>query len=897
MTEATLDPTAANAAEPGGLAKAYDPRAVEAGVYDRWDAAGYFQPNGDPSRTPFVVVMPPPNVTGELHIGHALFVTVEDIMVRWHRMLGDPTLWMPGADHAGIAGQWVVEKELRAEGLTRHDLGREAFLERTWAFMNRYRGRIREQMRILGASCDWSRFAFTMDPGPARAVRTAFKHLYDKGLIYRGERLISWCPRCMTALSDLEVVHADDPGHLWTLRYPVEGSDEAITVATTRPETMLGDTAVAVHPEDERYRHLIGKQVRLPITGRLVPIVADDTVDPAFGSGAVKVTPNHDPNDFEIGRRHGLPGITVMNLDGTLNAEAGEFAGLTVAEGRKAVVARLEADGALIKTEPHRHSVGHCQRCDTVVEPLISAQWFVKMAPLAEPAVAAAKDGSLAFVPEHFRSVYLNWMENIHDWTISRQLWWGHRIPVWTCLGCGEITVTDEETLAGCPHCGGAVEQDPDVLDTWFSSGLWPFSTLGWPEQTADLRRFYPSSVMETGYEILFFWVARMVFFGIELMDELPFHTVYLHGTVRDADGAKMSKTKGNVIDPTEVTAEYGADALRFALITQSSPGIDLKLDIQKVEDARNFANKLWNATRFALRPIGEADVAMGPDGGPARPSGSLALADRWILSRLDATIAEANRLMGSHLYGEAGKAIREFVWSELCDWYIEAAKVRLRGDDAERAAVAQTLAFALERSVRLLHPFMPFVTEALWAELPHGGDALIVAPWPAAGIPDAEAEADFGALIETVRAIRNARTEANVEPGRWIAAEVYAGPRAAAFEASRRDLAALARLADADLVISAEPARTAQGALTAVAGDVVALLPLAGMVDLEAERERLAKELAEAQQERERAEKQLGNESFVARAPAQVVEVQRKRLATAQEQIALLERRLAEMG
>lgn len=900
MTEATLDSTAANAANaatPGGLAKAYDPRAVEAGVYDRWDAAGHFQPKGDPSRKPFVVVMPPPNVTGELHIGHALFVTVEDIMVRWHRMLGDPTLWTPGADHAGIAGQWVVEKELRAEGLTRHDLGRDAFLERTWDFMNRYRGRIREQMRILGASCDWSRFAFTMDPGPARAVRTAFKHLYDKGLIYRGERLISWCPRCMTALSDLEVVHADDPGVLWTLRYPVAGSDEAITVATTRPETMLGDTAVAVHPDDERYRHLIGKQVRLPITERLVPIVADDAVDPAFGSGAVKVTPNHDPNDFEIGRRHGLPGITIMNLDGALNEEAGAFAGLTVAEGRTAVVARLDADGALLKTEPHRHSVGHCQRCDTVVEPLISRQWFVKMAPLAEPAVAAAKDGSLAFVPEHFRSVYLNWMENIHDWTISRQLWWGHRIPVWTCLQCGEITVTDEETVPTCPRCGGAVEQDPDVLDTWFSSGLWPFSTLGWPEQTTDLRRFYPSSVMETGYEILFFWVARMVFFGIELMDELPFHTVYLHGTVRDADGAKMSKTKGNVIDPTEVTAQYGADALRFALITQSSPGIDLKLDIQKVEDARNFANKLWNATRFALRPIGEESIALGPDGGPARPAGQLALADRWILSRLDATIAEADRLMAQHLYGEAGKAIREFVWSELCDWYIEAAKVRLRGDAAERAAVAQTLAFALERGVRLLHPFIPFVTEALWAELPNDGEALIVAPWPAAGVPDPAAESDFGALIETVRAIRNVRTEANVEPGRWIAAEVYAGPHAGAFAESRRELAALARLDDAELVISDEPARTAQGALTAVAGNVVALLPFADTVDLDAERERLAKDLAEARQEHERAEKQLGNESFVARAPAQVVEVQRKRLATAQEQIALLERRLAEIG
>jgi valyl-tRNA synthetase len=892
MTDATS--TAANA--DSGLAKAYDPRLVEAGVYDRWDRAGHFKPHGDPDRSPFVVVMPPPNVTGELHIGHALFVTVEDIMVRWHRMLGDPTLWTPGADHAGIAGQWVVEKELRAEGLTRHDLGREAFLERVWEWMNRYRGRIREQLMVLGASCDWTRFAFTMDPGPSRAVRRVFKHLYDKGLVYRGERLISWCPRCMTALSDLEVVHSDDAGHLWRLAYPVEGSTEIITVATTRPETMLGDTAVAVHPDDDRYRHLIGQHVRLPIMDRLIPIVADEQVDPAFGSGAVKVTPNHDPNDFEIAKRAGLPGITIMHNDGTMNDEAGPFAGQTVAEARKGVVAMLEQQGRLLGVEPHHHAVGHCQRCDTVIEPLISKQWFVRMEPLAAPAIEAANDGRLTFVPDHFKTVYLNWLENIHDWTISRQLWWGHRIPVWTCTACGEITVTEEETLAACPHCGGAVEQDPDVLDTWFSSGLWPFSTLGWPDDTEDLRRFYPSSVMETGYDILFFWVARMVFFGIEIMGELPFHTVYLHGTVRDIEGNRMSKTKGNVIDPTQVTAEYGADALRFALVTQSSPGNDLKLDLQKVEDARNFANKLWNATRFALRPIAESPIVMD-HGGAARPSGNLALVDRWILSRLDATIEDATRLLGAHLYGEAGKTIREFVWSELCDWYIEAAKVRLRGTPEERAAVAQTLAYTLERSVRLLHPFMPFVTEALWAELPHEGDALIVAPWPEPGRRDATVEAQVGALIDLVRAIRNARTEANIEPGKWIVADVYAGSLAGAFEQARAELAILARIDAEHLTISGGEPGTAQGALTAVAGEVIALLPLAGSVDLAAERERLEKELAEAVLERDRAEKQLSNESFVSRAPANVVEVQRKRLQTSLEQIAMLERRIADLG
>jgi len=572
-------------------------------------------------------------------------------------------------------------------------------------------------------------------------------------------------------------------------------------------------------------------------------------------------------------------------------------------------VERLRQDGRLLRTETHVHAVGHCQRCDTIVEPLISTQWFVRMEELARPAIAAAKDpsprweedggrgndGSLQFVPDHFRSVYLNWLENIHDWTVSRQLWWGHRIPVWYCQRCGETIVTEEEALVACPHCGGPVEQDPDVLDTWFSSGLWPFSTLGWPDDTPDLTRYYPSSVMETGYEILFFWVARMVIFGLEVMGELPFHTVYLHGTVRDVEGAKMSKTKGNVMDPTAVTAEYGADALRFALVTQSGPGNDLRLDIQKVEDARNFANKLWNATRFALRPIGEAEVVMDEDG-PARPSGELALADRWILSRLDATVEDANRLMRAHQYGEAGKTIREFVWSELCDWYIEAAKVRQRGSAAERQAVAQTLAYAMERSVRLLHPFMPFVTEALWQELPHVGESAMIAAWPEAGPRDQTAETDFGALIEIVRAIRNARTEAGVEPGRWIAAEIFPGPHRAAFETARRELATLARIADDELVMLDGAPQGSQGALTAVAGNVVAILPLAGMVDLEAERDRLRKEIAATMAERDRAQAQLGNEAFVSRAPDQVVAVQRQRLATAEEQISLLERRLAEL-
>ncbi|HEV2107997.1 MAG TPA: valine--tRNA ligase [Thermomicrobiales bacterium] len=889
-----MNPTAAERQE---LAKAYDPAAIERGLYDWWDESGYFQPS-ESDRPPFVIVMPPPNVTGELHIGHALFVSLEDLMIRWHRMRGDPSLWIPGADHAGIAGQWVVEKELAAEGLTRHDLGREAFLDRVWDWMNRYRGRIREQLKLLGASCDWSRFAFTMDPGPSRAVRHVFKHLYDKGLIYRGERLISWCPRCRTALSDLEVVYRDEASSLWYLAYPVEDAGgEKIVVATTRPETMLGDTGVAVHPDDERYRHLIGKHVILPILGRRIPVVTDEAVDPAFGTGAVKVTPAHDPNDFEIGRRHGLPFITVMDLDGTMNAAAGPFAGQATAAARAAVVAELERLGALVETKPHQHAIGHCQRCDTVVEPLISKQWFVEMAPLAKPAVEVAKDGRIEFVPDRFRGVYLNWLENIHDWCISRQLWWGHRIPVWYCQdsACGEITVSVEETVDQCPACGGAVEQDPDVLDTWFSSGLWPFSTLGWPDDTPDLRRFYPSSVMETGYDILFFWVARMVFFGIEIMNEVPFHTVYLHGTVRDAEGARMSKTKGNVQDPTEIAATYGADALRFTLLTQAAPGNDMRLSLQRVESARNFANKLWNATRFALRWFERSPIALDEEG-PVRPEPT-ALADRWILSRLDTVNAEATRLLESHLYGEAGRQIQDFVWSELCDWYIEAAKVRQGGSPDDEGIVAATLAYVLERAVRLLHPFMPFLTEAIWRALPHQGQSIMVAPWLEPSPRDEEAEEAFGALIDLVRSIRNARAEAGVEPGRWIAADVYGGRFATAFRESAGELAFLARVGKDQLRFVEVRPEAGGDELLVVAGEAVAALPLTGIVDLVAERERLTKEIAEAQAEQDRALAQLDNKAFVSRAPQAVVEVQRRRLATSREQVVILQERLQALG
>ncbi|HEU5423474.1 MAG TPA: valine--tRNA ligase, partial [Nitrolancea sp.] len=704
------------------LSRKYEPARVEEHWYDWWDSQGYFQAPIVPGKQPFVIIMPPPNVTGSLHMGHALFVTVEDILARWHRMLGDPTLWLPGADHAGIAGQWVVERELAAEGLTRHDLGRDKFLERVWDWMDRYRGRIREQMRLLGASCDWSHFVFTMDPAPSRAVRTAFKRLYDKGLIYQGERLINWCPRCMTALSDLEVNHEEVHSSLWTLRYPIVGtgaeeeSQRFIEVATTRPETMLGDTAVAVNPDDARYRDLVGLQVHLPLLGRIIPIVADPAVDPVFGTGAVKVTPAHDPNDFEIGQRHNLSAITVINHDGTMNAEAGPFVGMTVDEARKAVVRQLELEGYLAGTQPHTHAVGTCERCGTVVQPLISRQWFLTMKPLAEPAVEVVKDGTVRFIPERFTGIYLNWMENIHDWCISRQLWWGHRIPVWYCRDCGEVIVTDQESVERCA-CGSTnIYQDPDVLDTWFSSGLWTFSTLGWPDDTEELAYFYPGTVMETGYEIIFFWVARMIFFGLEFMGEVPFRDVYLHGTVRDEFGQKMSKTKGNVIDPIDVTQQYGSDALRFALITAGGAGTDSKLSLSRVEAARNFGTKLWNATRYVLRALESGAVAVDESGAPLPPDFATAgLADRWIVSRLQQVSDEVQDLMLAFKFDESSRRIYDFFWSEFADWYIEASKPAINGGDAVAAAGArQTLAYVLERALRLLQPVMPFVTEEL---------------------------------------------------------------------------------------------------------------------------------------------------------------------------------------
>ncbi len=881
----------------GGLPKAYDPSSSESRWYEFWHSRGYFKPI-DRGQGPYVVVMPPPNVTGELHMGHALFSSVEDLMIRYHRMRGYAALWLPGADHAGIAGQWVVEKELAKENLTRHDLGREEFIARIWDWMESYQERIKGQLKSLGASCDWSRYVFTMDPGPARAVRVAFKHLYDKGLIYRGERLISWCPRCMTALSDLEVNHEEEQSFLWHLRYPLASGNGAIEVATTRPETMLGDTAVAVHPDDERYTALIGQELILPILGRRIPIVADAAVDREFGSGAVKVTPAHDPNDFEIGQRHDLPKITVMNLNGTMNAEAGEFEGLTIADARKAVVERLERDGALVRVEPHTHSVGHCDRCGTVVEPLISKQWFVEMEPLARPAIDVVKSGEVRFFPSRFTSVYLNWMENIHDWCISRQLWWGHRIPIWYCDDCGEVTATDEETLTACPACNSKnIRQDPDVLDTWFSSGLWPFSTLGWPEKTPDLETYYPGHLMETGYDIIFHWVSRMIFFGIELMGEPPFRDVYLHGTVRDQHGQRMSKTKGNVLDPTIISAEYGTDALRFALLTASGPGSDLKMSTERVESMRNFANKLFNATRFALRAIEAADIKRDESGAPTRPADTdLSIPDEWILSRLAATTREVTRQIDEYQLHEAGRSLYEFIWSEFCDWYIEAVKVRLYATPPD-PVVPQTLAYVLEQTLALLHPFMPFVTEELWQQLPHPGDALIVADWPTAGATYADGEAAFELLREAAREIRNARSEHGVDHGRRIKAVIYPGAHRAAFEALAAELQFFGRIdPEAYEIRDGEPEAPGKSAAIVVGGATI-YLPLAGMVDLAAEQARLEKEIAEAEAEIARVDAMLGNAQFVEKAPEKVVATQRERRERAVERLALLRRSLAELG
>ena len=896
------------------IPKAYNAAEVEERIYKSWMDEGYFTPPVDPAKKPFVVIMPPPNVTGELHLGHALTAAVEDVLCRWHRMMGDATLWLPGKDHAGIATQWAVEQQLAREGTSRQELGRERFVERVWEWVRKYGNTIDEQHKRLGASCDWSRLGFTLDPGPSVAVRTTFVNLYGKGLIYRGERIINWCPRCSTALSDLEVEHEEQEGRLYYIRYPLAEGEGHVTVATTRPETMLGDAGVAVHPEDSRYELLIGKDVILPIMGRSIPIVPDEAIDPEFGTGALKVTPGHDPVDFDIGQRHGLEVVTVIGQDGSMTSEAGPYAGRERFDCREAVVAQLESEGLLEKTEAYTHSVGHCQRCKTVVEPLVSLQWFMNVGRHDEPdsiagrAYAAVDQGRVRIIPERFRRVYLNWLENIRDWCISRQLWWGHRIPVWYCRDCAALTVQVEDADA-CDSCGSKrLDQDPDVLDTWFSSGLWTHSTLGWPRDTQDMAHFYPkdgfdpwadghdSFVMETGYDILFFWVARMIMMGLANTGREPFHTVFLHGLIRDTEGVKMSKTKGNVLDPLQLIDEFGTDALRFALTTGTAPGNDLRLGESKLEASRNFANKLWNAARFVMTRLEGAD----PDSltGWYDPPGVVHRQDRWIIDRLNVAIGSVGDNLRAYELGEAQRVIYEFLWGEYCDWYIEMAKVRLRSGDSTPLRI---LAHVLERTLRLLHPFMPFITEEVWqalrSRLPQEGDlpaSVMVAPYPATDPArmSPEAEQEMRALIQMIRAIRNARAQLQIPAGQRLEAAVEAdGLRDAVIQESPA-IQTLARVEPLRVVDEPGDGPAAGHSMTLVVDPLVVRLTLAGVVDVSAERARLDKELDECRSNLARVSGLLGNPNFSAKAPEEVVERERERLQSLQDR----ERRLREV-
>ncbi len=893
------EPTQNLPIDPQDMAKAYEPKTFEVPIYDWWESQGYFKPElTGPEAEPFVISIPPPNVTGELHLGHAMFVSLEDLMIRYQRMQGRAALWVPGTDHAGIATQLQVERMLINEGTSREEVGREEFLRRTWEWKEKYGGHIVRQLRRLGASCDWERERFTMDDGLSCAVREAFVSLYEKGLIYRGEYLVNWSPGLQTAVSDLEVEYAEEAGHLYYFKYPIAGTDNFISVATTRPETVLGDTAVAVHPEDERYRHLIGKTCLVPILNRTIPIIHDTYVDMEFGTGAVKITPGHDPNDFVIGQRHGLQIINVLNKDATMNANAGPYEGMDRFECRKKLWADMETAGLTLEVKPHTMQVPRSQRGGEIVEPMVSAQWFVKMESLAAAGLDAVRNGEIKIIPERFTKIYYHWLENIRDWCISRQLWWGHRIPVWYCQDCDEMIAAREDPNA-CPQCGSSnLNQDPDVLDTWFSSGLWPFSTLGWPDDTPDLQRYYPTDVMETGYDILFFWVARMIMSGLEFTGQPPFHTIYLHGLVRDEKGRKMSKTTGNVIDPLQVMDEYGTDALRFTLLTGSTPGSDMNLSLDRVAGNRNFSNKIWNATRFVVNNLGTAFEAAGAS---TWNMTGLTMPDRWILSRLNQLIREVTRLMDDYNYGEAGRQLYDFFWSEFADWYIEMAKIRLQGSDARaQATVRRILVHVLDRTLRMLHPFIPFVTEAAWQHLPHDYQSLMIAPWPQptqAGI-DAEAENHMDLLMETIRTIRNIRSEYNVEPGKRIIAALAGGQYEAMLSKHRDILVNLARLDETQLtIVPALDEKPAQAVSQVISGGIEVYLPLAGMIDLAAEKERLEKELAQLEKFITNSEKKLQNQNFIEKAPAEVVQRERDRLEDLKVQADKTKKQIQDFG
>ena len=879
------------------LPKVYEPREVEGRVYEMWEKNGCFEGHRDPDKRPFTIVMPPPNVTGQLHMGHAMDCTLQDILIRFKRMQGYAALWVPGTDHAGIATQIKVEEELRkSEGLTRYDLGREKFLERVWDWKHKFGNRIVEQQKKLGASCDWSRARFTMDEGLSNAVRHVFVSLYNKGLIYKGSRIINWCPHCVTALSDAEVEYKEKPGHLWHIRYPIAGEEgRYVTVATTRPETMLGDTGVAVNPEDGRYRDIVGKKCILPLVNKEIPIVADAYVDMEFGTGCVKMTPAHDPNDFEVGLRHNLESIRVLDDNGKVVEGYGRYSGMDRYEARKAIVADLEEQGYLVKVEEHTHNVGTCYRCGTDVEPIISAQWFVKMEPLAREALRVVNDGEVKFVPDRFSKIYTNWMENVHDWCISRQLWWGHRIPAWTCEDCGGMTVSETDPTE-CQHCHSThIRQEEDVLDTWFSSALWPFSTLGWPDESSeDFKYFYPTDVLVTGYDIIFFWVARMIFSACEHTGKPPFHTVFIHGLVRDDKGRKMSKSLGNGIDPLEMADQYGADALRFNLITGNSPGNDTRFYTEKCEAMRNFANKIWNASRFLMMNL-TIDRCELP--------GRLELEDKWILSKLNSVIPEVTENMERYELGVAAQKVYDFIWDSYCDWYIELTKTRLQGEDEDsKLRAQQVLCYVLTETLKLLHPFMPFITEEIWQALPHSGDYLMLQQWPQhrAELDFPEEEKAMELIMDAIRGVRARRAEMNVPPSKKAQLTVSTLERAV-FEQGIPFLKRLAYASDVTVEgvadAGSDDAMTAQGMVTVTTHAARLFMPLAELVDLEKEKARIEKELKKNRAELDKLEAKLGNPGFVNKAPAHVVEAEQDRAEKLRALLAKLEESAASMA
>lgn len=868
---------------PKQLDKVYDPKQVEDKTYRFWQDGGYFHAEPNPDKKPYTIVIPPPNITGRLHMGHALDETLQDILIRWRRMQGYEALWLPGTDHASIATEAKIVEAMRQEGVTKEQLGREGFLERAWAWKREYGGHILDQLKKLGSSCDWQRERFTLDEGCSRAVREVFVRFFEQGLIYRGERIVNWCPHCLSTISDIEVEYEEKDGFFWHINYPIVGTDDVLEIATTRPETLLGDTAVAVHPDDERYKHLIGKMVLLPIVNKQIPIVADEYVEMDFGTGVVKITPAHDPNDFEVGLRHGLPIVNVMNDDATINENGGKYKGLTREECRRQIVKDLEDGGFLKAVEPYKHNVGSCYRCGSVIEPRVSKQWFVKMEPLAKPAVEAVRGGRTRFIPERFDKIYFNWMENIKDWCISRQLWWGHRIPAWYCNGCGEMIVS-RETPQTCPKCGShRLEQDPDTLDTWFSSALWPFSTLGWPDDTPELRYFYPTDTLVTGYDIIFFWVARMIFSGLAHMDEVPFKTVLIHGLVRDAQGRKMSKSLGNGIDPLEIIDRYGADALRFTLATGNSPGNDMRFSDEKVNASRNFANKIWNASRFILMNLSD-DVE------PGLPE-TLNIEDKWVLSKYRTLVREVTDNLEKFELGLAVQKLYDFIWDILCDWYIELCKSRLQAGGETSEAAQRVLVYVMTGTLKLLHPFMPFITEEIWQALPHDGESIMVAPWPQAdaALDFSADESDFEMIMQVIRAIRARRGEMNVPPSKKTRLFIMTAHKAV-FEQGRPFFARLAFASDVELGDSFD----ADGSVQVVTDAARVFIPMDELVDREKELARLGREKAACEKDIAALSSKLDNPGFVAKAPAQVVDGERAKLAKARERLAKIEESIA---